>query len=154
MNDDLSPRENWIRAVTFGYPHHIPYESVIRNVEFEGDMMWMGERGLDHWGVRWEYELEEYLPMVQDHPIKNPDDLDRYRPPEPAFRLKPSTLELLKDIQRDQFVLMGFHPTILFERAWFLMGMDNLMLSMIDYPDRVRRLLGRIMDYQVAIATR
>ena len=74
MNDAISPRENWIRAVTFDYPHHIPYEDVIRNVEFEGDMMWMGEKGLDRWGVTWEYELEEYLPMVQDHPLKSPDD--------------------------------------------------------------------------------
>ena len=153
MNENISPRENWIRAVTFSYPHHIPYEDVIRNVEFEGDMMWMGERGLDHWGVEWEYELAEYLPMVHGHPIKNPDDLDRYRPPEPVFRLKQSTLERLEGIRRDQFVLMGFHPTILFERAWFLMGMDNLLMSMIDYPDRVKRLLSRIMDYQVAIAT-
>jgi uroporphyrinogen decarboxylase len=148
----MSPRENWVRAVTFDHPHHIPYEDVIRNVEFEGDMMWMGEKGMDRWGVTWEYELEEYLPMVKDHPLKSPDDIDRYRPPGPVFRLKQSTLEMLETVDRERFVLMGFQPTILFERAWFLMGMDNLLVCMLTEPERVKHLLDAIMDHQVAIA--
>jgi uroporphyrinogen decarboxylase len=115
-------------------------------------MMWMGEGGADQWGVVWGYALDEYLPMVQSHPIQDSQDIDRYRPPEPVFRLKPTTLEMLETIDRQQFVLMGFHPTILFERAWFLMGMDNLLVAMITEQARVKRLLRQIMDYQIAIA--
>jgi uroporphyrinogen decarboxylase len=115
-------------------------------------MMWMGERGTDHWGVTWEYELEEYLPMVSDHPLKAPQDMDHYCPPEPVFRLKQTTEEMLASTDRDRFLFWGFHPTILFERAWFLMGMDNLMVAMITEQERVRHLFGQIMDYQVAIA--
>ena len=152
MDAAMSPKENYIRAITFNSPHHIPYEDVVRNVEFEGDMMWVGEAGTDHWGVAWEFELAEYLPMVQDHPLKSPHDMDHFQPPEPVFRLKGSTLEMLEALDREQFLLMGFHPTILFERAWFLMGMDNLLMAMIRDRERVRRLFRQIMDYQVAIA--
>ncbi|MDY6877243.1 MAG: uroporphyrinogen decarboxylase family protein [Chloroflexota bacterium] len=152
MSDTMSPKENYIRAITFDYPHHIPYEDMVHNMEFEGDMMWMGEAGTDRWGVTWEFELAEYLPMVQDHPLKSPHDLDHYHPPEPVFRLKQSALEMLETINREQVLLQGFHPTILFERAWFLMGMEDLLVAMLCDKPRVKHLFRQIMDYQVAIA--
>ena len=152
MSDTMSPKENYIRAITFDYPHHIPYEDVVHNLEFEGDMMWMGEAGTDRWGVTWEFELAEYLPMVQDHPLKSPHDMDHLQPPEPVFRLKQSALEMLETIDRAQVLLQGFHPTILFERAWFLMGMEDLLVAMLRDKPRVKRLFRQIMDYQVAIA--
>jgi uroporphyrinogen decarboxylase len=150
--DTLPPKENYIRAITFASPHHIPYEDVVCQYEFEEDMMWMGERGTDRWGVRWDYRLAEYLPMVADHPIKDPEDLDRFQPPEPIFRAKASTLEMMETLDREAVLLMGFHPTILFERAWFLMGMENLLVAMITDRARVKRLFGQIIDFQVAIA--
>lgn len=152
MNDRLTPKENYIRAITFGSPHHLPYEEVVRQYEFDGDMMWMGERGTDRWGVRWDYRLAEYFPMVVDHPLKDSADLDRFRPPEPVFCPKASTLEMMETLDRDSVLLMGFHPTMLFERAWFLMGMENLLVAMVTDQVRVKRLFHQIMDYQVAIA--
>lgn len=148
----ISARENYIRAITFDCPHHLPYEDIVRNVEFEGDMMWMGEQGIDRWGVRWDYRLTEYFPMVADHPLKDLSDLDRFRAPKPVFRLKPSTVAMLGALNRDQHVLMGFHPSILFERGWFLMGMENLMVAMLREKQRVKQFLRRIADYQIAIA--
>ncbi len=152
MHSAMTPKENYIRAITFTGPHHLPYEEVVRNLEFEGDMMWMGEEGVDRWGVTWHGVLAEYLPMVADHPIKSPQDMDRYRPPEPVFRLKPSAEAMLETLNRDEWLLWGFHPNILFERAWFLVGMDNLLVAIREDRERVRSLLRRIADYQIAIA--
>jgi uroporphyrinogen decarboxylase len=148
----ISPVENYIRAITFRYPHHIPYEPVVRTAGWVGDMLWEGEAGTDHWGVTWEYELAEYLPMVKDPPIKSPDDLDHYQPPDPVFALRPGAERLFTAPERDAYLVCGFHPNILFERAWFLMGMDRLFVALVNDRPRIRRLLCQIMDYQVAIA--
>ena len=148
----ISAQENYNRAITFNYPDHLPYEEVLLNVEFEGDMMWMGEQGYDRWGVGWEYRLTEYFPMVADHPLKELADLDRFCAPEPVFRLKPATVAMLETLDRDAHVLMGFHPSILFERGWFLMGMEQLMVAMLRDPQRVKTLFRQIADYQIAIA--
>ncbi|MDI7277301.1 MAG: uroporphyrinogen decarboxylase family protein [Anaerolineae bacterium] len=152
MASPMTPKENYIRAITFAGPHHLPYEDVVRNVEFEGDMMWMGEEGTDRWGVSWRCVLPEYLPMVAEHPVKSPREMDLYRPPEPVFRLKPSTQAMLESLDRERWLLWGFHPNILFERAWFLVGLDNLLMAMRQEPARVRSLLRRIADHQIAIA--
>ena len=149
---DISPVENYIRTITFNYPHHIPYEPVVRTAGWVGDMLWEGEAGTDHWGVTWEYELAEYLPMVKDPPIKSPDDLDHYIPPEPVFVLRPGAQKLFTATDRATYLVSGFHPNILFERAWFLMGMDRLFVALVEDRPRIRRLLHQITDYQVAIA--
>jgi uroporphyrinogen decarboxylase len=148
----LSAKENYVRAMTFGNPHHIPYEEVVHALRFDGDMMWMGEQGRDRWGVQWEYRLAEYFPLVLEHPLKSPADMDSYQPPEPLFRLKQSSLDELAPLDRDQLLVMGFHPGVLFERAWYLLGMDRLLVATITDRERVRRLLQKITDYQVAIA--
>jgi uroporphyrinogen decarboxylase len=148
----ISPVENYVRAITFNYPHHIPYEPVVRTAGFVGDMMWEGEAGTDHWGVTWEYELAEYLPMVKDTPIKSPDDLDHYRPPEPVFTLRPGAAGLFTAADRTDYLVSGFHPNVIFERAWFLMGMERLFVALVEDRVRLRRLIRQIADYQVAIA--
>lgn len=148
----MTPKENYLRAITFRNPHHLPYEDLARNVEFEGDMMWEGQRGYDRWGVRWEFVLGEYLPMVAEHPLRSPQDLERYRPPQPTLRLKRSTLQMLETLDRDRYLLWGFHPNLVFERAWFLVGLENLLVAIMEERPRVRSLLRRIADYQEAIA--
>ena len=148
----ITARENYLRAVTFRNPDHIPYEDVVRNLFFIGDMMWMEQRGYDIWGVGWDYELKEYLPMVVDHPIKRPEDIDHFRPPEPVFQLTQAAVEFMKTEDLSSFVLSGFHPNILFERAWFLMGMEQFFELIMTDTARAKKLLHLIADFNVEIA--
>lgn len=48
---------------------------------------------------------------------------------------------------RFRIYYLGFS---LYERAWTLRGMENLMMDFYDHPDFVHELLGRIADYNIA----
>jgi len=50
---------------------------------------------------------------------------------------------------RDCFQVFYLSSAI-YERAWFLRGMENLMMDFIEHPDFVRELLDRICDYNIA----
>ena len=39
---------------------------------------------------------------------------------------------MLEALDREQYLLSGFHPNIVFERAWFLMGMNRLLSAMVE----------------------
>jgi len=50
----LRVKENHLRALSFASPEHVPYEEVIQFVRYQGDMLWMGESGVDCCGMGWE----------------------------------------------------------------------------------------------------
>ena len=67
----------------------------------------------------------------------------------------PCDPRFFEDIERrierfpDRFRLfdLGFS---LFERAWTLRGMENILMDMIEEPDFVHSLFTRIADYNIA----
>jgi len=49
--------------------------------------------------------------------------------------------------------LMGWDFFCLFERAWFLFGMEEIMCEMLENPDRMKRLLRAFTDYHKKVMT-
>lgn len=47
---------------------------------------------------------------------------------------------------RDRFTVAGF-GFCMFERAWSLMGMENILMNMLLCPDELDALFDRICDY-------
>ncbi|MAF12562.1 hypothetical protein CMK11_19110 [Candidatus Poribacteria bacterium] len=50
--------------------------------------------------------------------------------------------------------LLAWDFFCLFERAWFLFGMEEIMCEMLDNPDRVKRLLRAFTDYHKVVIDR
>ncbi|MHC4981713.1 MAG: uroporphyrinogen decarboxylase family protein [Planctomycetota bacterium] len=48
---------------------------------------------------------------------------------------------------------VGWDPFFLFERAWFLFGMENILCEMALNPDRMGRLLRALCDYHKKVMT-
>jgi uroporphyrinogen decarboxylase len=75
--------------------------------------------------------------------------LDGYRFPDPLdrrfFADIPQKIARFPD--RFRVFQIGFS---LYERAWTLRGMANLMMDFLDHPGFVRRLFDRIADYNIA----
>lgn len=149
----MTVKENYLRALSFNYPEHVPYEGVMQIVRYAGDMMWFGSSGLDCWGVGWESREPEFMPMAKAHPLTDWDLADTFPIPDPSdFDLHPDGKQLLKDAHRDEVMLVSFQPHVVLERACFLMGLERVLEGFLTEPDALQMLLSRIADYHVVVA--
>jgi uroporphyrinogen decarboxylase len=103
----------------------------------------------DMFGVVWSQEQKGDFGVVKDFILKEPTVRD-YRFPEPEIpTIQEKCGRLVGSIQR-QFTMytIGFS---LFERAWSLRGMENLMADFVLAPAFVEELLDRIVEYNLKV---
>jgi uroporphyrinogen decarboxylase len=102
----------------------------------------------DVFGVVWDRSVDKDIGNVEGCVLPEPT-LDGYRFPDPLdrrfFAEIPQKMARFPD--RFRVFQIGFS---LYERAWTLRGMANLMMDFLDHPEFVRRLFGRIADYNIA----
>ena len=102
----------------------------------------------DVFGVVWDRSIDKDIGIVERTVLPKPT-LDGYRFPNPLedrfFADIPSQLEKYGD--RFRVFQIGFS---LYERAWTMRGMENLMMDFFDHPNFVRELLHTITDYNIA----
>jgi uroporphyrinogen decarboxylase len=100
-------------------------------------------------GQEWQPEVMAY---AVEHPLADLSRVDDYLLPNPDRR--DLVAGLLDGIDREESLIIGAMPFLLFERAHVLVGMENLLLHMASAPDRVRRLFRRIADFQIRVVER
>ena len=109
------------------------------------------DRFRDVFGVVWDRSVDKDIGIVEGCILPEPT-LQRYEFPDPLnrrfFEDIPEKISEYEDCFR--VFKIGFS---LYERAWTLRGMENLMMDFLDYPDFVRELLQRIADYNIAHVT-
>ena len=102
----------------------------------------------DVFGVVWDRSVDKDIGIVKGCLLAEPT-LKGYTFPDPLdgrfFDNIDSTIESKPDLFR--VFEMGFS---LYERAWTLRGMENLMMDFIVNPDFVHELLTAITDYDIA----
>ena len=109
----------------------------------------MGDnRKRDVFGVVWDRTVDKDIGNVEGLVLPEPH-LGSYEFPDPTdarfFADIPAKLE--KSGDRFRVFQIGFS---LYERAWTMRGMENLMMDFFDHPDFVRDLLRAITDYNIA----
>ena len=101
----------------------------------------------DVFGVTWDRSVDKDIGIVEECVLTEPS-LSGYSFPDPLDRR----------FFEDMVDRISSHPDLyrvyelgfsLFERAWTMRGMENLMIDMIDHPDFVHELLDAITDYNV-----
>jgi uroporphyrinogen decarboxylase len=99
----------------------------------------------DEFGVVWNRSVDKDIGVVENPQIQDIEDSD-YRFPVPdKARLRRDIEELLAT-RKDRFTFMGF-GFCMFERAWSLMGMENVLTSMIANPEALDTFFDRICNY-------
>lgn len=102
----------------------------------------------DFFGVTWDRTVDKDIGIVEGTVLPEPT-LQGYAFPDPLdprfFRDIPGKIAQYPD--RFRVFYLGFS---LFERAWTLRGMENLMFDFIDHPEFVHELLTKIADYNIA----
>jgi uroporphyrinogen decarboxylase len=102
----------------------------------------------DVFGVVWDRSIDKDIGNVVGCVLPEPT-LAGYEFPDPVdrryFAEIPGRIERFPD--RFRVFQIGFS---LYERAWTLRGMENLLMDFHDHPEFVRELLDRIADYNIA----
>ena len=103
----------------------------------------------DHYGVTWDRSVDKDIGVPEDWPLKEPTLAD-YEFPDPD---DPKWYAGLADsiaAHPDRFsrFAIGFS---LYERAWTMRGMENLLMDMIERPAFVDELLDAICEHNLAI---
>ena len=101
----------------------------------------------DHFGVIWNRTVDQDIGMVEGLCLPRPT-LDGYQFPTVDAEFYRAIYRPFIAVNpcRFRFGAIGFS---LFERAWTLRGMDNLLADMLEYPAFVDELLDRILAYNL-----
>ena len=106
------------------------------------------DRFRDVFGVVWDRTVDKDIGVVEGQVLPEPT-LQGYRLPDPLdqrfFAEIPAKIE--KHPDRFRVFYIGFS---LFERAWTLRGMENLLFDFVDHPAFVHELFTAIADYNIA----
>jgi uroporphyrinogen decarboxylase len=104
---------------------------------------------VDEFGVQWDRTVDTDIGTVCNTPV-TPENLPRYPFPDPAaperFALFPARLK-----ERGERFAIATIAFTLFERAWTLVGMENVLMAMIADKPFANALFDRILEHQVAV---
>ena len=101
----------------------------------------------DQFGIVWNRTIDKDIGNVEEFLIKEPD-ISTYDFPEPDLERNGRVLEKLLAENPDRFCFGGIGFSM-FERAWTLRGMENLLCDMILNPGFVDDLLDSILEYNL-----
>lgn len=101
----------------------------------------------DEFGVIWDRRINKDIGTVSNCVLENKKDLEKYKFPEIGeWRFK--GLENINN--KEKFVVFNYGFS-LFERAWTLRGMENLLMDMVTDRPFVEELLDRILEFNLEI---
>ena len=144
----MTPKENYLAAVRFDGPDHVPLgcEDVVHSFQFQGNFQ-MGD-WTDAWGVGWETGLEGTVPFPKHNPLPDLDRLADFRWPDPDdLVFTPEQRDALAAVDRGEKLVCGGLTYLLFERAWAIMGMDNFLMALATQPAEAHEFLHGIAEY-------
>ena len=117
-----------------------------------------GDEYVDEWGVGWQsvayatpFGVGHYT-EPRGHPLADAGALARYQPPDP------SRPELYADAHRliaqhgDEYWIVGSTVTTIFETAWAMRGLEQLMTDFIEDPDLADAILDIPYKYHLIAA--
>lgn len=113
----------------------------------------VGSTWHDIWGTRWEKEHAGVMGFPRGYPLAEMEALRTYQWPDPDDdRLCAKIYEDAAKWKRDDTFLTASHRDTLWEKAYMLVGMENIMVYFHTEPGYAREILHRIMDFQLGIA--
>jgi len=118
------------------------------------------ESYIDEWGVGWRNQRYEtrfgagtYTEMVS-HPLADAAALDSYRPPDPARPELYADAERMIQTYKDEYWIVGVTVTTIFETAWALRGLEQMLLDLVEDPALAKQIFDIPFQYHLAAAKR
>lgn len=111
----------------------------------------------DNWGVRWRCPKDGYFYDPVGHPLEEAtlEDLEKYPWPDPMDRSRIDGLRLPQRI-RDAYentdyaiVLGGPLFNGIYVAAWWLIGMEDFFIAMVNDHELVEALMNKVVEYHI-----
>jgi len=103
----------------------------------------------DEFGVRWDRRVDKDIGVVCNR-LVTPENVESFAFPDPHEPARYDSFEKMIDPNGGTAVLvsLGF---ALFERAWTLAGMENVLMAMVADKRFANTLLDRILEFNLAV---
>lgn len=115
---------------------------------------------VDEWGVSWrsaQYETKfgdgRYTEII-GHPLAEEGAIDSYVPPDPTRNELYADAERLLAQYGSEYWICGVTVTTIFETAWALRGLDQLLMDFVLDPELAERILDIPFQYHLTAAKR
>ena len=110
----------------------------------------------DAWGIKWRYQQNEFgvYTEIAEHPLGGDmSKLDIYTIPEASEESQYDNFRKMKDLYGKEKWLIGSSQISIFEAAWYLRGLDQLFMDMLQEPDYAGALMDKVMEFpRVAVS--
>lgn len=131
---------------------------LITSVGFANSYYGQGDYYVDEWGVGWRSVAYQtpfgvgHYTEPQGHPLADASALVSYKPPNPRWPELYRHAERLVAEHKDEYWLVGSAVTTIFESAWALRGLEQLMADFIEDPDLADAILDIPYQYHLEVA--
>ncbi len=112
----------------------------------------------DNWGVKWRVDSYEtpfgtgHYTNIKEGPLHDYKNIESYQPPDPNLPGLYTNLQRLIKEEKSEYYIIGRLHTTVYETAWALRGMDNLLCDMALEPDKANRILDIPYKYHLEVA--
>jgi len=111
---------------------------------------------LDEWGIH--YKFFAYYDEMIDHPLKNVETSEQlneyfetYGFPDPDAEGRFDLAQEQMEKYAEDYAVVGRCKETMFERSWYLTGMEKFLIDLMMEKDYVFELLDRVADYHIRI---
>jgi uroporphyrinogen decarboxylase len=118
-----------------------------------GDDSPVGTQWVDIFGTSWQKIYSGVMGFPKGFPLAHPQDLGNYTWPDPDDeRICGMINPQAQAFPGGELILAGVHRDLLWEKAYMLVGMENMLVYLYTAPGFARQVLHGIMDFQMGIA--
>jgi uroporphyrinogen decarboxylase len=111
----------------------------------------LGMEGEDEWGCVWQHSKDKNISnigYIVFHPLYEWNNMAAYKFPDSNDMSRYARIERPLSEVGDKYVLIYKH-SLLFERMWFLRGLNNLMQDFLLEPKKVHELADKIVEFDL-----
>ena len=114
----------------------------------------------DEWGVGWTVHPYQtpfgtgHYTEIASHPLADDGSISGYRPPDPNRpELYTDAEQVIRDF-KGEYWIVGVTVTTVFEAAWALRGLEQMLIDMVVDPDLANQVLHWPYQYHLTAAKR
>jgi uroporphyrinogen decarboxylase len=112
----------------------------------------------DEWGIGWDVQAYEtpygvgHYTEIVSHPLDNDAAVEKYQPPDPNRpELYEDSAQMIRAFKEDYWIV-GVTVTTIFETAWALRGLEQMLLDMAMDPDLAHHIFDIPYRYHLTAA--